>query len=168
MSKSVLLLLVLAMLVAACQPGLSSTPTAPAPPPTPRAQPLRVAIVYTRSRNDDPELYVRAGFYHQMRLGGHYRGDGTLTVFEFPLDVEPRTSDEEVAALIDRTLAALDACTFDALITIGPLATLKIAPTYAERHVTVPIFYAAVAEGLTQQLSRYPSIVGLPHRRHPV
>ncbi len=168
MSKSVLLLLVLAVLVAACQPGLSPTPTAPPPSPTPRSQPLRVAIVYTRSRNDDPERYVRAGFYHQMRLAGHYRGDGTLIVFEFPLEVEPRTSDEEIAAMIERTLEALDSCTFDALITIGPLATLQIAPAYAERHVTVPIFYAAVPEDLTHQLSRYPSIVGLPHRRHPV
>ncbi len=57
--------------------------------PTRTVERIRVAIVYTRSRNDDPDLYLRAGFYHQMRLEGYYRGDGTLDVLEFPLQVEP-------------------------------------------------------------------------------
>ncbi len=166
--KFLLALLGLAIVLVACQPNTSPVPSRPMPTPTPRLETLRVAIVYRRSQADDPDLYLRAGFYHQLRLDGYYRGDGTLVVSEFPLEVEPRTSDEEVSALIERTLGELESSDFDVLVTIGPLATLRIAPAYAERHVTIPIFYAAVAEGLTHQLSRYPSIVGLPHERHPV
>ncbi|GEM_PF-6325531 len=171
MSKFALSLLLLAVLLTACLP-IESTAAPPTPSavatPTRTAERIQVAIVYTRSRNDDPDLYLRAGFYHQMRLDGYYRGDGTLSVLEFPLQVEPRTTDEELTALIEQTKAELERSSFEALITVGPLASTRIAPAYAEHHVTTPVFYAAVPVELAGQLRRYPSIIGLPHERHPV
>ncbi len=166
--RRLLLLTFVIVLLAGCVP-MEPTPPPSTVEPTPArpAGPLRVAIVYLRSHNDDPDLYLRAGFYHQMRQLGYYRGDGTLSVYEFPLEVDPQMSEAELDALVKSTRDALDPLPVEALLTIGPIATARIAPAYAEKHVTTPVFYAAIPMDMAEELGRYPSIVGLPHARHP-
>ena len=163
------LFLLALVLLSACMPLPSPTsqPTTTATPMT-VGRPPRIALVYTRSEEEDTTLYLRAGLYHRLRLMGFYRGDGTLQVDEFVLHIEPRTSDEEVEAKVQNVLQALGRGRYDMLITLGELATARIAPAYAVEHVTTPILYADVSESQAEALRRYPSVVGLPHGRYPI
>ncbi len=168
MRKLGLLLLMLLSVTSACAvPTATPSPTATALPGW-KEPPLRLALVYTYARDDDPTLYLRAGLYHWLRLAGYYRGDGTLIVEAFPLEINPRTSQNTIDAMVELVLAELRDFDCDLVITLGSLATERIAPLYAVEHVTTPVLYAAVPNSLAEALSLYPSINGLPHRRYPV
>ncbi len=166
------LFLLALLLLSACRPAPTPPPPTPTATstatPTTAGRPLRLALVYARSAEEDATLYLRAGLYHRLRLMGFYRGDGTLQVEEFVLHIEPRTSDEEVDAKIQSVLEALGRGSYDMVITLGGLATARIAPVYAVEHVTTPVLYADVPSSQVEALRRYPSVVGLPHGRYPI